>query len=105
MQFPRSCFPIVPDEHEDEADEQQSAANPDGADVDEVRRKRSILYAIIEKSKPFCKNPPLSAPCAPARPCRGVSQDSAIPNQNPALSLDRNMRGVVRYEKQRFCLE
>ena len=33
------------------------------------------------------------------------SQDSAIPNQNPALALDRNMRGVIRYEKQRFCLE
>ena len=33
------------------------------------------------------------------------SQDSAIPNQNPALSLDRNAQGVVRYEKQRFCLE
>ena len=39
------------------------------------------------------------------RALSGVSQDSAIPNQNPALSLDRNMRGVVRYEKQRFCLE
>ena len=44
----RSCLPIVADEHEDEADEQQSAADPDGADVSELRHETAEACACGE---------------------------------------------------------
>ena len=40
--------PIVADEHEDEADEQQSAADPDGADVGELRHETAEACACGE---------------------------------------------------------
>ena len=40
--------PIVADEHEDEADEQQSAADPDGADVSELRHETAEACACGE---------------------------------------------------------
>ena len=44
----RSCLPIVSDEHEDEADEQQSAADPDGADIGELCHETAEACACGE---------------------------------------------------------
>jgi len=49
--------PIVADEHEDEADEQQSAADPDGADVGELRHETvgiGVLKAAGERDEDRC---------------------------------------------------